>query len=145
MPIPLAPERQVVYTAEVVNQGGREGRASSENGGLEITLAPPAGDAEGKNGTNPEQLFAAAYGACFHAALMNHAEKGHVALNGSTLTARVTLYEDEKGGYTLGVELRASLPGLDRAKAEKLLREAHQTCPYSKAVRGNVEVRLTLD
>ncbi len=144
MPL-ISPERTVVYTAEVVNQGGRSGTASSENGGLQLDLVSPADDAEGTKGTNPEQLFAAAYGACFHAALANHAEKAHIPLTGSTLTARVTLYEDAKGGYELGVELRASLPGLDRSKAEKLLHEAHQTCPYSKAVRGNVEVRLTLD
>ena len=143
MPTLTTEERKVVYTAEVVNQGGRSGTATSENEGLYLKLAPPVED--GSAGTNPEQLFAAAYGACFHAALLNHAEKAHLPVKGSTLIARVTLLEDESGGYELGIELRASLPGIDRSKAQKLLHEAHQTCPYSKAVRGNIEVRLTLD
>lgn len=136
-------ERTVVYTAEVVNQGGRTGTVTAENEGLSLKLAKPEGD--GHEGTNPEQLFAAAYSACFHAALVSAAEKAHIPLKGSTLTARVTLFEDKNGGYELGVELRASLPGVDEAKAQKLLYQAHQTCPYSKAVRNNVDVRLTLD
>jgi osmotically inducible protein OsmC len=143
MPAIANNERTVVYTAEVVNQGGREGVATAENEGLSLTLAKPGGD--GHQGTNPEQLFAAAYGACFHAALISTAEKAHLKLTGSTLTARVTLYEDHNGGYELGVELRAALPGIDEAKAQKLLYQAHQTCPYSKALRNNIDVRLTLD
>ncbi|MDE1171703.1 MAG: Ohr family peroxiredoxin [Verrucomicrobium sp.] len=140
-----ANERKVVYTAEVVNQGGREGTAESENGGLRVSLVPPSASEDGHEGTNPEQLYAAAYGACFHAALDNAAERAGFPIKGSTLTARVTLYEDHQGGYELGVELRASLPGIPEAQAERLLHQAHTTCPYSKAVRGNVDVRLTLD
>jgi Ohr subfamily peroxiredoxin len=137
-------ERTVVYTAEVVNQGGRIGTVTAENEGLSLKLARPNGD--GHEGTNPEQLFAAAYSSCFHAALMNAAEKAHLKLIGSNVTARVTLYEDDNGGYELGVELRVGLAGFDhREKVMKLLHQAHQTCPYSKAIRNNVEVRLTLD
>jgi osmotically inducible protein OsmC len=138
-------ERKVIYTAEVVNQGGRAGKVTTENKGFSLQLVNPAEDPDGHKGTNPEQLFAAAYAACFHGALAAHAEKAHLTLTGSTVTARVTLYEDKEGGYQLGVELRVSLPGIERPKAEKILHQAHATCPYSKAVRNNVEVRLTLD
>jgi Ohr subfamily peroxiredoxin len=145
MSVLTANERKVVYTAEVVNQGGREGTAESENEGLLLSLVPPDQTEDGHEGTNPEQLFAAAYGACFHAALDNVAEKAGFPLKGSTLTARVTLFEDHEGGYELGVELRASMPGIPRTRAEHILHQAHKTCPYSKATRGiDAELEIAL-
>src|SRR4051812_41964415 len=132
------------YVAEVISQGGRTGTVESASRGFSAKLHGPAED--GSDGsTTPEDLFGAAYAACFHSAVANAAERAHLKLEGSTITARVALDENDQGGYQLGIELRASLPGIDEAQAKRLLHQAHQTCPYSKAVRGNVDVKLTLD
>ena len=136
-----------IYTAEVTSQGGREGKITSADGKLSMQLSKPpemGGAAKGA-GLNPEVLFAGAYAACFHGALQNAAERAHVELKGATVTAFVRLKEDDQGGYHLTAELRASLPGIDRPKAEKILQQAHQTCPYSRAMRERVDVQVTLD
>ncbi len=137
---------KTIYTAEVISEGGRTGTVESAEGNLNLKLASfPDKVGQKPEGTNPEQLFAAAYAACFHGALRAALDKAHLASDGSTVTARVTLKQDDQSGYQLGVELRASLPGINRGEAEKLLKQAHQTCPYSKAVAGNVDVELTLN
>ena len=137
---------KILYTAKVVTKGGRNGSVQSADGKFRMALRRPPemdGDKNDK-GTNPEQLFAAAYGGCFRSALENAARNAHISLRDSTLMTLVHLKETNEGGFQLGVELRASLPGIERAKAEKLLEQAHRTCPYSKALRGNAEVKLTL-
>lgn len=125
-------------TAEVLSQQGRDGRVEASDHSLSVDLA-----AEGA--PTPEHLFAAAYAACFHSALLSAAKTAHLDIAGSTVVARVTLGEDEKGESQLAVELRAAIPGVSADRAERLLYQAHQTCPYSRAVRGNVDVRLRTD
>ena len=96
-------------------------------------------------GTNPEQLFAVGYAACFQSALMRVAQREQVDASQSTITSRVGIGPNGQGGFGLEVELRVSLPGVERAIGEKLLELAHQVCPYSNATRGNIPVTLTFD
>lgn len=125
--------------AEVASSNGRDGIVESSDGALRLDLA--AAEAP-----TPEHLFAAAYAACFHSALKHAARTAHVEIPGASLIARVGMADDESGGTShLTVELRATLPGLETAQAEKLLRQAHATCPYSRAVRGNVDVKIITD
>lgn len=93
----------------------------------------------------PEHLFASAYAACFSSAVAGAAERAHRKIPGLGVTANVALREENHGDLTLAIELRAAMPGVARSDAEHLLHLAHQTCPYSKALRGNAQVTLTLD
>ena len=93
----------------------------------------------------PETLFAGAYSACYHGAVVNAAERLLIPISDSTVRAVVTLIEEDNGGYRLGVELHALLPGVDREDATKIMEEAHATCPYSKALRGDTAVTLVVD
>lgn len=133
---------KTIQVAEVISQGGRQGKVESPEGGFSADFAARG---EQMDGVTPEHLFAGAYAACFHSALLSHAERGHFHIVGSTVTGRVALAENDRGEYELRIELRAALPGVARSDAEHLLHQAHATCPYSKAVRGNVNVQLTLD
>lgn len=137
---------KTVYTAKVLVKGGRNGSVQSEDKRLRMALRPPpemGGEAEEK-GTNPEELFAAAYGASFRSALETAARGDHVSLKTATLTTLVHLRETHEGGFQLAIEIQANIPGVERTAAEKLLEQAHRTCPYSKALRGNAEVKLVL-
>ena len=135
----------VLYTAEATAWGGREGRAASSDGNLDVQLVLPKElFGPGGPGTNPEQLFAAGYAGCFHSALKLVAAKGKVDVSESAITARVGVGANETGGFGLAVELVAELPGVDDATARGLLAQAHAVCPYSNATRGNVDVTLTL-
>ncbi len=98
-----------------------------------------------KRGPNPELLFAGAYSACYNGALGNAAEKLGILVEKSTVRALVSLIEEDQGGFRLAVELHAQLPGTDRAQAQRLMEAAHQTCPYSKALRGDATVTLVVD
>ena len=131
-----------VYTAEVTATGGRRGHIRSSDGVLDMPMAIPEGiGSSGK--TNPEQLFAAGYAACFQSALLVVAGKHHERLDPeSTVTAHVDLLKNDNGGYGLGVKLEVDLKGVDKEKARQLVDEAHQICPYSIGVQGNVEVQL---
>jgi osmotically inducible protein OsmC len=134
-----------IYTAEALATGdGRNGHVRSSDGLLDADVAIPA-EMGGKGGaTNPEQLFAAGYAACFHSALRNVASMAKVRLGAdTTVAATVGLGPNGAGGYGLEVALTAHLPGLDLVEAEKLVEQAHQVCPYSNATRGNVDVTLT--
>ncbi|WP_018478483.1 organic hydroperoxide resistance protein [Pontibacter roseus] len=133
-----------VYTAEVTATGGRRGHIKSSDGILDMPLAVPEG--MGSNGkTNPEQLFAAGYAACFQSALLLVSGKHHERLNPeSTVTAHVDLLKNDNGGYGLGVKLEVHLPGVDKEKAQQLVDEAHQVCPYSIGTRGNIQVDLEI-
>ena len=98
-----------------------------------------------KRGPNPELLFAGAYSACYHGAVINAAAKLGTLLRNSTVRARVRLVEEDQGGYRLGVELHAKLPGVDHVLGQLIMEEAHKTCPYSKALRGDTSINLVLD
>lgn len=137
----------ILYTAHATSSGGRTGQAKSDDGRLSVTLdtAKELGGTGGQ-GTNPEQLFAAGYSACFHSALKLVAGQKKVKVPGdSTVTAHVGIGPNEQGkGFALDVALEVSLPGIDRAEAEALVAAAHEVCPYSNATRGNVDVRLSV-
>ena len=134
-----------VYTAEAVSTGdGRNGHVRSSDGLVDADVATPR-EMGGRGGaTNPEQLFAAGYAACFHSALRAVARRSGARIgDDTTVAARVGIGDNGQGGFGLVVALVASLPGLDQAQAESLVTQAHTVCPYSNATRGNVEVTLT--
>jgi len=133
----------VLYTAEAHVSGGRQGRARSSDGRVDVAIDPPAelgGPQDG--GTNPEQLFALGYGACFLSALSLVARSRKISAKAFTLDTRVNLVADDDGSFAIDAELHATMPGVDDETAEELLRKAHEVCPYSKATRGNIDVRL---
>jgi Ohr subfamily peroxiredoxin len=133
----------VLYTAEATAWAGRNGRAASSDGNLDVTLVPSKElGGTGAGGTNPEQLFAAGYAGCFHSALLLVAKSAGVAIDGSAVTARVGLGPDDGGGWGLTVELLVEIPDVDRAIAEELAAKAHTVCPYSNATRGNIDVKV---
>lgn len=132
---------KVLYTGKTHTTGGREGSAQSDDGALNIKLSPPG---SGRPGTNPEQLFAAGWSACFIGALGIAAGKRKVPLPAATaVDAEVDLGVTE-GAYLLQARLNVSLPGIEPELARVLVEEAHQTCPYSKASRGNINVQLNI-
>jgi Ohr subfamily peroxiredoxin len=137
---------QVLYTAEVTATGARSGHAKSSDGLLDVQLALPP-QMGGKGGaTNPEQLFAAGYAACFGGAVEYLANQQKISTGTVTVKAKVGIgpYDPGQGeGFTLRVDLDITLPELDQPAAEKLVAAAHRTCPYSNATRGNIEVTLT--
>lgn len=134
----------VLYTAEVVATGGRDGTVVSTDGHLDLTFATPrqlGGD--GKPGSNPEQLFGGAYAACFLSSMKFVAsEGGPLVPPNATVTATVGIGPRLRGGFRLDVQLDIALPGLAPAEAELLVQQAHRICPYSHAIRNNVAVRL---
>jgi Ohr subfamily peroxiredoxin len=134
---------KVLYTARATANGGRDGKVATNDGKLDVVVAPPAEMGGTGNGTNPEQLFAAGYAACFHSALKVVARKARQDVDGSTVTAEVGIGPINGGaGYGLEVALVVSLPGLDRPVAEELVAKAHEVCPYSNATRGNIKIDL---
>jgi lipoyl-dependent peroxiredoxin len=134
---------KVLYTAKATAHGGRDGKVATNDGKLDVLVVPPAEMGGSGNGTNPEQLFAAGYAACFHSALKLVARKTRQDADGSTVTAEVGIGPINGGtGYGLEVVLEVSLPGVDRAAAEDLVAKAHEVCPYSNATRGNIKVDL---
>jgi osmotically inducible protein OsmC len=135
---------QAIYTAVVTARGdGRNGEVTSSDGVIDESLAiPKEMGGPGGDKTNPEQLFAAGYSACFHSALQLVARQAKVALPDSTVTAEVSVLKQDVG-FGLGVALNVSLPGLEQAQADQLVEQAHQVCPYSNATRGNIEVALS--
>lgn len=131
----------VLYTATVTAEGGREGRAASDDGHLDVTVSVPKELGGPGAGTNPEQMFAGGFAACFHSALQVVARRTKQDIGGSSVTARVGLGTVAGGqGYGLQVDLLVSLPALDRDQAAALVAQADAVCPYSNATRGNVAV-----
>ena len=130
-----------LYTATVEVSGGRGGRATSRSGDLALDLTRPAQRGNG-GGTDPEELFAAGYAACFDSALQVVSRRERVSVGPSTTTAAVSLRADEQQVYSLAVELSVSAPECDQSTLERLLELTDQTCPYSRAIRGNVPVVL---
>jgi lipoyl-dependent peroxiredoxin len=136
--------RKQLYTAEASVKGGREGHGSSSDGVLDLDLRPPA-DLGGAGGaTNPEQLFALGYAACFQSAMGVVGHRLGVDTADSTVTARVTLGTIDGGAFGLAVELDVVIPGAEKRQVERLVKEAHKVCPYSNATRGNVDVVLAV-
>ena len=132
---------KVLYTARTHTTGGRDGASRSDDGRLDVKHTPPGAPG---NGTNPEQLFAAGYSACFIGAIkavagqMKVAVPADVAVDGEVDLGPIT------GGYGIAARLTVSLPGMDRAQAQAVIDAAHQVCPYSNATRGNIDVTITL-
>jgi osmotically inducible protein OsmC len=135
----------VLYTATAHATGdGRNGHARSEDGILDIDMRVPKEMGGPGGAANPEMLFAAGYAACFHSALKVVARQEKVSVDGSEVAASVGIGPLDNGGFGLAVELRVSVPDLDRDTAEKLIARAHEVCPYSNATRGNIPVTLTV-
>jgi lipoyl-dependent peroxiredoxin len=135
----------VLYTATAHATGdGRNGHARSEDGILDIDMRVPREMGGPGGAANPEMLFAAGYAACFHSALKVVARQEKVSVDGSEVAASVGIGPLDNGGFGLAVELRVSVPDLDRDTAEKLVARAHAVCPYSNATRGNIPVTLTV-
>lgn len=135
----------VRYTAEATATGdGRNGEVHSSDGVIDEKLVMPK-EMGGAGGlfTNPEQLFAAGYAACFHNALRRIAREAKMTLPDTSIDAKVGIGPDGTGGFGLTVELVAHLPGVDQTTADDLVAKAHQVCPYSKATKGNIEVTIT--
>lgn len=137
---------KTLYTAEALASGeGRDGSAVTNDGKLSVTLASPKELGGSGLGTNPEQLFAAGYAACFHSALRVVAAQNKADLTDSAVAAKVHLGALDGGaGYGLAVDLEVALPALDRATAQDLADKAHQVCPYSNATRGNIVVTINV-
>lgn len=132
---------KVLYTGKTHTTGGRDGAARSDDGRLDVQLSAPGSSAPG---TNPEQLFAAGWSACFIGAMGLAAGQLKVKLPAQTaVDAEVDLVNNESG-YFLQARLNVSLPGLDRETAQAIVDGAHQTCPYSKLSRGNIDVEINL-
>ena len=133
---------KLIYTARTHTSGGRgDGMSRSSDGRLDVKLSPPGGAGVG---TNPEQLFAAGWSACFEGAMEIAARKRKIVLpRKSAIDAEIDLLHDD-GTFALRARLNVSLPGLDHEIARGIVDEAHQTCPYSKAVRGNIDVTVAL-
>lgn len=136
---------KTLYKAKVTASGGREGHVTSDDGILDMELSAPKGlGGKGEKKTNPEQLFAAGYSACYGSALQLMAQKHQVDIGDFTVTATVSIGKTEEGDLQLKVILDSYLPGVDIETGEKLVNEAHEVCPYSRATRDNVDVTLNL-
>jgi osmotically inducible protein OsmC len=133
---------KVLYTAKTHTTGGREnGHATSSDGQLEVRLSTPG---TSRPGTNPEQLFAAGWSACFEGAMQFVARNRKITLSPETaINAEVDLNQGD-GGFFLKARLNISVPGVERSVAQEIVNEAHQVCPYSKATRGNIDVNIRL-
>ena len=134
------------YTAEALASGeGGDGNARTNDGKLDVSLASPLELGGDGKGTNPEQLFAAGYAACFHSALRLVGRKERADLTGSAVAAKIHFGAlDDGAGYGLAAELEIAVPALDLATAEALVAKAHQICPYSNATRGNMTVDIKI-
>ena len=138
--------KAAVYTAHAHTTGGRTGTSATDDGRLSVTLdTPKEMGGNGGQGTNPEQLFAAGYSACFLGAMKAVARGDKIKVpEETTIDAAVSFGENANGaGFNIAVELKITVPGMDHAEAEALVEKAHGVCPYSNATRGNVDVAIT--
>ncbi|AKO93447.1 organic hydroperoxide resistance protein [Priestia filamentosa] len=135
---------EALYVAEATSRGGREGHVTTSDGTLDLNITSPKGlGGKGGDGTNPEQLFAAGYAACFESALQLVLNKERIKAENTEITSHVSIGKDpEDGGFKLEVELVGHVEGVERDKVQELLEKAHGVCPYSKATRGNIEVTV---
>lgn len=138
---------KIVYTAHATATGGRDGIAKSDDGKLDVKLNLPKAMGGNGDGTNPEQLFAAGYAACFIGAMKHVASTQKIQLPSDVSIASSVSFGPRTGGakgFSIDVDLKVSLPGIDRAQAEALVHEAHEVCPYSNATRNNIDVTLSV-
>jgi len=133
----------MAYVTKATTSGGRNGRAVLEGGGLGLAMALPKELGGSGEGHNPEQLFALGWSACFGQAILALAKKHGLDGQAAKVTCEVTLNTDD-GAFSLAAELKVALPGADKAKLQALVEDAHSICPYSKATKGNVPVKLTV-
>ena len=137
---------KILYTTEAVVQGGRAGQGRTSDGRLSVQLSVPKElGGEGGAGTNPEELFAVGYAACFQSGLLSLAQGRKLDASNSTITSRVGIGPTGHGGFSLAVALDLHAPNISRVEAEDLMRRAHELCPYSNATRGNIDVTLRVD
>ncbi|RSS61543.1 organic hydroperoxide resistance protein [Streptomyces sp. WAC07061] len=136
-------QTDVAYTAVATAENGRDGRVATNDGQLDVVVNPPKELGGSGAGTNPEQLFAAGYSACFQGALSVAARNENLDVTGSTVTAEVGIGKNDEG-FGIIVKLTASIPTVDAATAKDLVEKADQICPYSKATRGNITVELNV-
>ncbi|MER5787240.1 organic hydroperoxide resistance protein [Streptomyces sp. NPDC001980] len=134
-------QSDVLYTAVATAENGRDGRVATDDGRLDVVVNPPKELGGSGAGTNPEQLFAAGYSACFQGALAVVARQSGVDVSGSRVTAKVGLGKNEEG-FGIIVEISAEIPGVEEGVARDLVEKAHGVCPYSKATGGNISVTL---
>ena len=136
---------KTLYTASATTTGGREGHVKSDDGILNFDLSVPESmGGEGGKKTNPEQLFAAGYSACYGSALQAVAEKRKIDLGDFSVSAEVSIGKTEEDNFQLSVVLDSYIPGVDVETGESLVNEAHEVCPYSRATRDNIDVTLNL-
>ena len=141
----MAEQPKILYTAEATATGGREGHGRTSDGRVEVDFDVPTElSGTGGPGTNPEQLFALGFAACFQSSMTRFAFGRKVDLSGSRVTARIGIGPLKSGGLGLSVTLDLDAPQISRADAVHLMEKAHETCPYSRATRGNVDVTLTV-
>jgi lipoyl-dependent peroxiredoxin len=141
----MSQEPEILYTAEATVTGGREGHGRTSDGRLDVDLDVPSEmGGTGGPGTNPEQLFAVGYAACFQSALLRIATGRKLDVSGSRITARVGIGLLKSGGFGLAAALDLEAPGISHAEAVELMEWAHEVCPYSRATRGNIDVTLTV-
>jgi Ohr subfamily peroxiredoxin len=135
-----------IYTAEATASGGRDGSVKSSDGNLDLLIKPPR-ELGGPDvqATNPEQLFAAGYGACFLSAVSLLARLQKISAKEFTVDCKVDLGAREDGSFDIAAHLDTHLPGIERDKAHQLVRSAHKRCPYSRATRGNIDVEILVD
>jgi Ohr subfamily peroxiredoxin len=135
----------ILYTAEALSTGGgRDGRVSTTSGRVDLDMTPPKELGGAGTGSNPEELFAAGYAACFHSALQAAARAKKVAIANTSVGSQVHIGPNDEGGFVLSVDLEVVIPELDPETAQQLADDAHQLCPYSNATRGNIVVNVTV-
>jgi Ohr subfamily peroxiredoxin len=136
---------EILYTAEATAMGGREGHSRTSDGKVDVDLdVPPELGGPGGPGTNPEQLFAVGYAACFQSALLRYGAGRKLDLSGSHVTARIGIGTLRSGGLGLAAALDLDAPQIGRAEAVWLMERAYESCPYSRATRGNIDVALSV-
>ncbi len=136
---------KTLYTAESLSTGGgRNGHVRSTSGRIDLDLAAPEAMGGSGNGSNPEELFACGYAACFHGALQKAASLEKIDLGESSVGARVHIGPLDEGGFGLAVDLEVVIPNLEHDEAQRLADKAHTMCPYSNATRGNIEVNVSV-
>jgi osmotically inducible protein OsmC len=136
---------EILYTAIATAKGGREGGAKTSDGKLDLALSTPKEmGGSGGPGTNPEQLFACGYSACFLGAIKAIAGKDKIKISDDARVTAKVHFGKQEPGFGLGAELEVSLPGLEHAQAEDLVKKAHEFCPYSRATRNNIDVKLVV-
>lgn len=137
---------KVLYTAQAIATGGRDGQGKTADGKLDLTLGTPKALGGTDSGVNPEQLFAIGYAACFLGAMKHVAarDKGQIPAD-SRIDSEVSLGANDNDTFGIDVTLNIFLPGMEKAAAEKLVHDAHLVCPYSNATRGNIDVKLNIN